>query len=222
MILSVATARAMTIADAHPAPWAGYFRRVASVSTNLIINVTPATVAIAVVFLGTITVAATIIVWAAVLNAICRSNLATGHRWEAVFLAIIVLAMIFACYGTAIWLSHMKVWQILGPLVLFLGLLTLLNALRLVLPRPDQGAASPRAGTRWLVALRSGAVGRYSRGFHHRGSRPHYGGRGPGFRRAHGSRRRYSRPAIGSTFRRHRGTPDRAGILVALCSSFRP
>jgi hypothetical protein len=36
--------------------------------------------------------------------------------------------MIFACYGSGIWLSHLEIWQILGPLPLFLGLLTLLNA----------------------------------------------------------------------------------------------
>ena len=36
--------------------------------------------------------------------------------------------MIFGCYGAAIWLPPLPIWQILGPLLLFLGLLTLLNA----------------------------------------------------------------------------------------------
>ena len=41
---------------------------------------------------------------------------------------VIFLGMIFACYAAAIWLPPLEIWPILGPLLLFLGLLTLLNA----------------------------------------------------------------------------------------------
>jgi hypothetical protein len=61
MAISVATARALIIAAPQPAPSAGYFRRVASVTANLSINVVgPRAIAIAVVLLRTISVTAII------------------------------------------------------------------------------------------------------------------------------------------------------------------
>lgn len=44
------------------------------------------------------------------------------------FMALFIPGMILACFGAAGWLSSVPIWQILGPLLLFLGLLTLLNA----------------------------------------------------------------------------------------------
>jgi hypothetical protein len=125
MAISVASARAMTIAGATPAASsAGYFRqvRVAGVGSSH-----PA-IAVAVVLLGTITVAVTIAVLGAVLGAIRRSSQTGGRRWEGILLFFIFVAMLFGCYGAPIWLSSLQMWQILGPLLLFLGLLTLLNA----------------------------------------------------------------------------------------------
>jgi hypothetical protein len=63
------------------------------------------------------------------LGAVRRLADASGHRWEGAFLSLFIPIMIFACLGAAIWLPPLTIWQILGPLLLILGLLTLLNAL---------------------------------------------------------------------------------------------
>jgi hypothetical protein len=85
-------------------------------------------ITIAIILLGTITIAGTIAAIGAVLGIIRRSSQTSGRRWEGIFLSTIVVAMIFGCYGAAIWLPPLPIWRILGPLLLFLGLLTLLNA----------------------------------------------------------------------------------------------
>jgi hypothetical protein len=51
-----------------------------------------------------------------------------GHRGEAFSLCFLILMMIIACFAAARWLSALDLWKSLGPLLLFLGLLTLLNA----------------------------------------------------------------------------------------------
>jgi hypothetical protein len=124
--LSVASAWAMTIAGPQPVS-AGYLRRTAAVTTlNFVIG--PRAVAITVVLVGTIAVTATIALIGALFGAIRRSSRTGAYRWEGIFLSSIILALIFVCFGAASWLSSLEIWQILGPLLLFLGFLTLLNA----------------------------------------------------------------------------------------------
>jgi hypothetical protein len=61
--------------------------------------------------------------------------------------------MILACLAAADLLSHLETWKIAGPLLLFLGFLTLLNApfdwaslglTRAIPPQPFQGVATWR------------------------------------------------------------------------------
>lgn len=130
MILSVASAQAMAIAGATSVASAGYFIKAQFMLRSYVpMSIAHRAITAAVVLLGTITVTATIAVLGGVLGAIRRSSQLGGRRWEGIFLSFIFVAMIFACYSAAIWLSSLQVWQILGPLLLFLGLLTLLNAL---------------------------------------------------------------------------------------------
>ena len=111
MALSVAGARAMTIA--RPATGAGYFRRAAM----LLSGPSPRVITIAVVFLGTITATASIAALGAVLGAIRRSSRTGWRGREGLFLFVIFLGMIFACYAAAIWLPPLEIWPILGPLL---------------------------------------------------------------------------------------------------------
>ena len=55
-------------------------------------------------------------------------GMAIKQRWQRIFLAFFVPVMIAACLVAAELLSPLKSWGVLGPLLLFLGLLTLLNA----------------------------------------------------------------------------------------------
>src|SRR5262249_34113573 len=128
MALSVASARAMTIADPRQPASAGYFERVNAVIAKLNITVGPRAVAITIVLLGTIAVSLMVALFGAVLAAIRGSSQDGRHQWEGVLLSAIVVVMIAVCFSAAMWLSHLEVWQILGPVLLFLGLLTLLNA----------------------------------------------------------------------------------------------
>jgi hypothetical protein len=82
----------------------------------------PPPITIALAFLGALIVAGAIAVVSGGLGALQR------FKWEGAFLALFVPGMIVACFGAAAWLSSLPIWQILGPLLLFLGLLTLLNA----------------------------------------------------------------------------------------------
>jgi hypothetical protein len=50
------------------------------------------------------------------------------QRWLGVFLLLFLPAMIVACLGAADVLSPMTLWERFGPFLLFIGLLTLLNA----------------------------------------------------------------------------------------------
>jgi hypothetical protein len=50
------------------------------------------------------------------------------YRWQGVFFSLFLPAMILACLVAADLLSHKETWGDFGPLLLFLGLLTLLNA----------------------------------------------------------------------------------------------
>jgi hypothetical protein len=54
--------------------------------------------------------------------------LAVRHGRQGVFLAILVPAMVIACLVAADVLPSVSIWGIAGPLLLILGLLTLLNA----------------------------------------------------------------------------------------------
>jgi len=82
----------------------------------------PPAVTIAVAFFGAVIVAGAIAVISAGLGALQRL------RWEGAFLTLFMPGMILACLGAATWLSPLRIWLILGPLLLFLGLITLLNA----------------------------------------------------------------------------------------------
>jgi hypothetical protein len=47
---------------------------------------------------------------------------------QGVFLSLYLFAMIIVGFGAASWLPHFGPWVAIGPLLLFLGLLTLINA----------------------------------------------------------------------------------------------
>jgi hypothetical protein len=91
------------------------------------INVTHL-VAVAVALLGTGIVAGVVVFIGAFLGIIGRLNRSGKHRSHGVFLSLLLLVMIAACLTAAHFLSSLGLWQIAGPLLLFLGLLTLLNA----------------------------------------------------------------------------------------------
>jgi hypothetical protein len=56
-------------------------------------------------------------------------NTAIKHRWQGVFQSLFLPGMVLACLGLANLLSPLQdYWRPGGPLLLFLGLLTLLNA----------------------------------------------------------------------------------------------
>jgi hypothetical protein len=55
-------------------------------------------------------------------------DLAVTNRRQGIFLLALVGAMTFACLVSASYLSPRRDWEASGPLLLFLGLLTLLNA----------------------------------------------------------------------------------------------
>jgi hypothetical protein len=84
----------------------------------------PPVITIIVAFLGAVSVATAIAVIGAGLGALRRFN----PRWEGAFLSFFILGMVAACLAAARWLSPLPIWQMLGPLLLFLGLFTLLNA----------------------------------------------------------------------------------------------
>jgi hypothetical protein len=50
------------------------------------------------------------------------------HRRQSIFFSLFLPTMILACLGLAVVLSPLKTWDSAGPFLLFLGLLTLLNA----------------------------------------------------------------------------------------------
>jgi hypothetical protein len=94
----------------------------AAVSTQLLNVVVSSQLTVVIAFLGAVIVAAAIAVISAGLGALQR------FKWEGAFLTLFTPGMILACFGAAVWLSSVPIWQILGPLLLFVGLLTLLNA----------------------------------------------------------------------------------------------
>jgi hypothetical protein len=47
---------------------------------------------------------------------------------QGVFLSLYLFAMVILCFGAAVWLPRLPGWSDSGPLLLFLGLLTLINA----------------------------------------------------------------------------------------------
>jgi hypothetical protein len=51
-----------------------------------------------------------------------------SRGWQGVFLSVFIAAAILTCLVSANLLSTSKNWEVAGPLLLFLGLLTLLNA----------------------------------------------------------------------------------------------
>lgn len=55
-------------------------------------------------------------------------KLSVRYRWQGVFYFIFVTSMLSACLLVAVGVSSWQEWYLVGPCVLFLGLLTLLNA----------------------------------------------------------------------------------------------
>jgi hypothetical protein len=47
---------------------------------------------------------------------------------QGVFLSLFLSAIVLACFAAAAFLSALEAWDLVGPLLLFVGLLTLLNA----------------------------------------------------------------------------------------------
>ena len=101
--------------------------RGSTATATLSIQVTAA-VTLAIAFIGAVTVATGIAGIGALLAAIRRINVAGNHRWEGLFLAFVIVFLLLACLAAAKCLSAFGFWQVLGPLLLFLGVLTLLNA----------------------------------------------------------------------------------------------
>jgi hypothetical protein len=56
------------------------------------------------------------------------NDIAIEKRRQGAFLSLYLFAMIIMCIGAATWLAHSESWVRAGPPLLFLGLLTLLNA----------------------------------------------------------------------------------------------
>jgi hypothetical protein len=57
------------------------------------------------------------------------ARLAVDRRHQGVFLFLVIPGMILVCFTVAHLLQPLNTWETIGPLLLFLGLLTLLNAL---------------------------------------------------------------------------------------------
>ena len=55
-------------------------------------------------------------------------DVSARNRRQEIFLLVLLGAMTIACLVSASFLSYLRDWEISGPLLLFLGLLTLLNA----------------------------------------------------------------------------------------------
>jgi hypothetical protein len=117
--LSVAQAGPMVVGGAHAASPTTQIRFPLRGGGGVAL---PPPITIAVAFLGAVIVAGAIAFISGGLGALRR------FKWEGVFLTFFIPGMILACFGAAVWLSSIPTWQILGPLLLFLGLLTLLNA----------------------------------------------------------------------------------------------
>src|SRR6266481_1073102 len=63
-----------------------------------------------------------------VAGAVTISNdLAVQNHRQGIFLLLFLFAAIIVCLGAATLLSHFDTWVLIGPLLLFLGLLTLIN-----------------------------------------------------------------------------------------------
>jgi hypothetical protein len=59
---------------------------------------------------------------------LCTSELATSRQRQGIFLSLFVVALMAACLTAAKVGGPLRLWEWAGPIVLFLGLLTLLNA----------------------------------------------------------------------------------------------
>jgi hypothetical protein len=65
---------------------------------------------------------------AAGLAAALLTRIALKHRWQGVFLTLLLPVLILGNIGAAGFLSTWKNWEVFGPVLLFLGLVTLLAA----------------------------------------------------------------------------------------------
>jgi len=52
-----------------------------------------------------------------------------AHGWQRIVPSLFVIVMIVMCFADVALLSHLDNWQIFGPLLLFLGPITVINAL---------------------------------------------------------------------------------------------
>ena len=55
-------------------------------------------------------------------------KIAVRHQWEGVFLSVFLVVMIIGCFSSAGLASSFPRWNAMAPIMLFFGLLTLLNA----------------------------------------------------------------------------------------------
>src|SRR5262249_58832436 len=86
-------------------------------------------VAVAVAGAGAFAVAVAGAVAGAVAVAVAiLSDIAIRNQRQGIFLALYLFAMIILCLGLVPLLSPLETWRLVGPLLLFLGLLTLINA----------------------------------------------------------------------------------------------
>jgi Kef-type K+ transport system membrane component KefB len=56
------------------------------------------------------------------------SRLAVKHRSQEIFLSLFLAMIVFGCLISADVLSHLEIWLGVGPVLLYLGLLTVLKA----------------------------------------------------------------------------------------------
>ena len=78
--------------------------------------------------LGTIVVVGSIACAGTFLSAISRSKQTIAKRWHGILHTFLLFALVITCLVAAKFLSPLNIWQVAGPLLLFLGLFTLLNA----------------------------------------------------------------------------------------------
>jgi len=133
---AVAGAAAVGVAVASAGPVVG--TGVVGVGTGVVgVGAVAVAVAVAGIGVGAVAVAVTVIgavavagaVSGAVAGAVAYLNYrAARNQWQGRFQVLFLLVMILACCVATDALAEQKTWPIAGPLLLFLGLLTLINA----------------------------------------------------------------------------------------------
>jgi hypothetical protein len=82
-------------------------------------------------FAGTVAVAGAVagtVACTGLVAILILNSIAIKKGRQGVFLSLYLFAIVLICFGTASWLPHFERWVAGGPLLLFFGLLTLINA----------------------------------------------------------------------------------------------